>query len=371
MNHILVTGASGFIGKNLIANLKLDNNNSILEYDKSNNASDLDAFIKKADFIYHLAGVNRPRSESEFSTGNRDLTERIVSLLEKYNSKAKILFTSSIQAEQDNAYGLSKKAAEQAVAGWAEKTNNTAYIYRLPNAFGKWSKPNYNSVVATFCYNTANDIKIEVSDPTKQLELVYIDDIVEEFTSKLNSMETTGFYQVKITHKITLSNLASTIHSFKEIPSKLLIPDFSDELTTKLYSTYTSFLNEQNFFYELEQKSDERGWLAEVIKSKCFGQIFVSTTKPGYTRGKHWHNSKIEKFLVLQGSAEIKLRDYNSTNIIIKKVAGDKPVVADMLAGSIHTITNIGTEDLLLLIWSNEIFNPDKPDTYFKEIDNE
>lgn len=371
MKNILVTGSSGFIGKNLVANLKLNPNYEVLEYDKDNTEKDFEKFVSKSDFIFHLAGVNRTQNETDFTSGNRDLTEHLISLVEKHGNKAKILITSSIQAELDNPYGKSKKQAEELLQEWSKKTKGTAYIYRLQNAFGKWSKPNYNTVVATFCHNIANGLEITISDPAKEIELVYIDDIVSAFIDKIESKEKTGLCHIESIHKITLGRLADTIKSFNTISSALLVPDFSDSLTSKLYSTYTSFIKKEDAFYNLEQKSDERGWLAEFIKSKQFGQIFVSTTRPGYTRGKHWHNSKIEKFLVLQGQAEIKLRDYYSREIITHTVSGDTPTVADMTAGSIHSITNTGKNNLVLLIWSNEIFNPEKPDTYFKEVENE
>lgn len=371
MKTILITGSSGFIGKNLVANLKLNSNYKILEFDKSNSLDDLEEYVKKADFIYHLAGINRPRSTLEFEKGNVGLTEKLIKILRESNSHASVLFSSSIQAGINNDYGKSKRQAENALLKWAKNTSNTVIIYRLPNAFGKWSKPNYNSVVATFCYNVANNISLNISDPNIKLELAYIDDIIDDFIDKIESNEPTGFYSVKTTHFVTLSNLAKTIQSFKGIQDNLLIPNFSNSLTKKLYSTYTSFLNEDQSSYVLTKKSDERGWLAEFIKSKYFGQVFISITKPGFTRGMHWHNSKIEKFLVVQGSGLIKIRDYNDNKIITKEVVGENPTVTDMIAGSIHSITNIGTIDLVLLIWSSDIFNPDKPDTYFKEIDNE
>ena len=371
MKNILVTGSSGFIGKNLVANLNLNPDYIVLNYDKENDEEDLDNFVSKADFIFHLAGVNRPQDEAEFASVNRDLTEQLVTLVRKHGNKAKILITSSIQAEIDNPYGKSKKAAEDLLQEWSKNTGGISYIYRLQNAFGKWSKPNYNTVVATFCYNIANNIEISVSDPKKEIELVYIDDIVAYFVKKIESDEETGIYKVPTTHKTTLGSLAKIVKSFKTIPTSLLMPDFSDPLVSKLYSTYTSFTTNEDAFYLLEKKSDERGWLAEFIKSAQFGQIFVSTTRPGFTRGKHWHNSKIEKFLVLKGEAEIKIRDYYSDEVTTYAVNGDQPCVAEMVAGSIHSITNTGKIDLVLLIWSNEIFNPDKPDTFFKEVENE
>ena len=371
MKTVLVTGASGFIGKNLCAQLEHEKDIEILRFTKDNTDDELRKFIAKADFVFHFAGVNRPKDESEFDDGNRSLTADILDALQASGSKASFLLTSSTQASLDNPYGKSKKAAEDAVFGWAKTTGLTAYVYRLPNVFGKWCKPNYNSVVATFCYNIANGLGVTINDPETTLPLVYIDDVIGEFIKALKGeapVPVDSFYRIPRNFKVTLRDLVAKLQIFKDIRKSLLVPDFENVFDKFLYATYTSYFDEKEFDYDLEMKQDERGWLAEFIKSKQTGQLFVSRTKPGFSRGNHWHHTKIEKFLVIEGEAEISLRNLNSEDVIAYKVNGDKLQVVDIPAGYVHSIKNIGKADLLTLIWADEIFDPQQPDTYYLEV---
>jgi UDP-2-acetamido-2,6-beta-L-arabino-hexul-4-ose reductase len=367
---ILITGANGFFGKNLVYSLKNKGYNHLIEIDRNSSKEDLIKGLLESDFVFHLAGVNRPKNEKEFFTGNVDFTKELVEILSKNNRKTPILFSSSIQALLDNPYGKSKREAEKILIDFSNSNGNKIFIFRLPNVFGKWSRPNYNSVVATFCYNIARDLPIEIHDPEKELTLVYIDDVINEFIKTMENYYEieTGFLEVKTTYKIKLKDLANKIYSFKEIRKKLKIPSFEDELTRKLYATFLSYFPENNLGYELEMKKDNRGWLSEFLKSNNFGQIFISKTKPGITRGNHWHHTKVEKFLVVQGKAMIRLRNIISNEIVEYEVSGEELRVIDIPPGYTHSITNIGEEELITLFWSSEIFNPEKPDTYYLEV---
>ncbi len=285
--------------------------------------------------------------------------------------KTPVLLASSTQAELDNSYGKSKKAAEDAVHSWAGSAKTSAYIYRLPNVFGKWCKPNYNSVVATFCYNIANNLDIKINDPDSELQLVYIDDVVGEFIKSMRGEKQTlkqGFYQIPRDFPITLRELTDKIYSFQRSRQTLLIPNFESYFDRALYATYASYLPEKKLDHNLEMKKDNRGWLAEFIKSKQFGQIFVSRTNPGVTRGNHWHHTKVEKFLVVEGKALIKLRRISSPKTVTYRVGGEKLKVIDIPPGYTHSITNTGKSELITLFWADEVFNPASPDTYSLEV---
>ncbi len=368
--NILITGANGFIGKNLTVQLKNKGYTNLLLIDTNTNTDELIESLKKAEFIYHLAGVNRPKSDEEYWQGNVEFTKFIIDILASHNKNTPILFTSSIQAQLDNPYGKSKKRAEEILLDYANKIGAKTYIYRLPNVFGKWCRPNYNSVVATFCYNIARNIPIEIHDPEKELTLVYIDDVVKEFISILEQQTNTqsGYKEIRPVYKIKLSNLAERIYKFAQSRRNLLMPSLEDDFDKKLYATFISYLPTDEFSYELEMKTDQRGWLAEVIKSQSFGQIFISKTKPGITRGNHWHHTKVEKFLVVQGEAIIKFRKIDSNDIIEYRVSGEKLQIVDIPPGYTHSITNIGETELITIFWASEIFNPDKPDTYYMEV---
>lgn len=371
--RLLVTGAQGFIGKNLVGHLALMlDKYDVIEYtqESSDNLEDL---VADADFIFHLAGVNRPKDESEFHVGNTELTNRIVTTLKKLSKHTPLLITSSTQAELDNPYGKSKLAAEQAVFDWHKETGSPTYVYRLPGVFGKWSRPNYNSVVATWCYNISHNLPIEVSDPNHVVQLVYIDDVIDSFISQLENQSvkhTQEYEQVSPVFELTLGELQSRLETIHSIRSDLVIPDLSDKLNKYLYATYISYLETDDFSYNLAKNSDNRGWLAEFVKSNQFGQIFISKTKPGISRGEHWHHTKIEKFLVVEGTAEIIFRNkIDNQDIIRYTVNGDDATVLDIPTGYVHAIKNIGNTDLVTIFWANEILDKDKPDTFYEKVE--
>lgn len=371
MEKVLVTGSEGFIGKNLCAQLELEKDVEVIKFNRSNTLDDISGSINEIDFIFHIAGVNRPKDEAEFDQGNRELTQDILKLVQDSQKKIPILVTSSIHAELDNPYGKSKKAAEDAVFDWQKATGNKAYIYRLPNVFGKWCRPNYNSAVATFCHNISHDLEITVNDPSVNLTLVYIDTVVNDFISTFRGQrqpEADGFCHVSRTDTLTLGELVAKLKAFKESRDSLLMPSFEADIDRYLYATYTSYFDKDDFGYTLDKKVDDRGWLAEFIKSKQFGQVFVSRTKPGITRGNHWHNTKIEKFLVIDGEADIEFRLVGSDQVIKYHVTSDELKVVDIPAGYVHSITNTGKTDLTTLFWADEIFNPDAPDTNYEEV---
>jgi UDP-2-acetamido-2,6-beta-L-arabino-hexul-4-ose reductase len=371
MKTVLVTGAAGFIGRNLCVALEQCDNMKVLRYDIDNTLEELVRYVNHSDFIYHLAGVNRPQNTAEFDTGNRGFTEKLLDVLEHLNKRVPLVFTSSTQAVLDNPYGVSKKASEDAIRDWSQRTGSVAYVYRMPNLFGKWSRPNYNSVVATFCYSIARGLPIMIDNPATELNLAYIDDVVEELLCVMDGeghIAEDGFYGIPRTFKVTLQRLADTLYSFAESRKTLVIPNLEDDFEKCLYATYTSYIPKDDFSYCLEMKHDDRGWLAEFIKSSQFGQIFISRTKPGITRGNHWHHTKIEKFLVIEGDALIKFRKIGSDKIINYEVSGDELQVVDIPVGYTHSITNIGNSDVITLFWADEIFNPDKPDTYYLEV---
>jgi UDP-2-acetamido-2,6-beta-L-arabino-hexul-4-ose reductase len=370
---VLVTGASGFIGKNLCVSLKLRENIRVLEYGRENSLEQLNEFINKADFIYHLAGVNRPKNEEEFQLVNSGLTERVIEALRSNHKKIPILLSSSAQAEIDNPYGRSKVTAEKTLLEWSEESESPVYIYRLPGVFGKWCKPNYNSVVATFCNNIANNLPIEVSDSSHSITLTYIDDIVSEFIDKLDNRDAplSRFCEVPTTFKTTLGELKDRIIALRDIRSTLVVPSLEDNFNKYLYATYLSYLRKDDFAYELTMHSDDRGSLTEFIKSASFGQIFTSTTGPGVSRGNHWHHTKIEKFFVISGEAEVSFRNkVDSAEIIRYNVSGSKPTVVDVPTGYVHAITNTGDSDLITLFWANEILDKQRPDTYYEQVKN-
>src|SRR5690606_18999546 len=368
--NILVTGAKGFVGKNLVAELKNQGYGNIFEFTKESDLSILDNYTKECDFVFHLAGINRPKEEAEFMEGNFGLTSQLLELLKKNNNKAPVLITSSIQAERDNAYGRSKKAGEDLIFNYQNDTGVKAYVYRLPNLFGKWSQPNYNTVVATYCHNIARGLDIQVNNPDAELNLCYIDDVLEEFINALKGKPTTQdeFCVVPVTHNIKLGDLANLIQSFKDSRTDLSIPNMEDEFTKKLYSTYLSFLPEDQFSYELKMNTDHRGSFTEFIRTPERGQVSVNVSKPGITKGNHWHHTKNEKFLVVRGEGLIRFRKIDSDEIIEYRVSGEKLEVVDIPTGYTHSIVNVGDKDLVTVMWANECFDPEKPDTYFVEV---
>lgn len=367
---ILVTGAKGFVGKNLIAELRNRGYKDIFEYSRDTDKSLLDKYTKECEFVFHLAGVNRPKDQKEFMEGNFGFTSELLDLLKKHDNKAPVLITSSIQAERDNPYGKSKKAAEDLLFTYAKDTEAKVLVYRLANLFGKWSRPNYNSVVSTFCYNIARDLDIQINDPEVELELCYIDDVVKEFIKAMEGNHTVEgkFCVVPVTHKIKLGKLAELIQSFKESRNDLSIPNMNDPLTKKLYSTYLSYLPEDSFSYELKMNVDDRGSFTEFIRTPERGQVSVNISKPGITKGNHWHHTKNEKFLVVSGEGLIRFRKIDSDEIIEYRVSGEKLEVVDIPTGYTHSIVNVGDIDMVTIMWANECFDPENPDTYYLEV---
>ena len=368
---ILVTGSAGFVGKHLMESLGRRPGVQAVGVDIGSKPEDLETALAQADAIFHLAGTNRPQNVEEFTTGNADFTAHICERLQQLGRHPLIVFSSSIQAALDNPYGVSKRQAEDAISRYAEEAKAPAAIFRLRNVFGKWCRPNYNSVTATFCHNIAHDLPISISDPDRELELVYIDDVVAGFLAALDQPPAVGTCErreILKFHKITLGGLAEKIRSFRESRKTLLLPDFSDELTKRLYATYLSYLDGSDFGYLLDKKTDPRGCLAEFVKSPAAGQIFVSRTKPGITRGNHYHHTKTEKFMVVEGSAIIRFRHINSQEVIEYPVEGHEFKVVDIPPGYTHSIENVGTAEMVVLFWASEIFNPENTDTYFVQV---
>ncbi len=368
--NILITGANGFIGRNLAAWLAPSTDSRVLRYDLGNSLDELAQMLAQIDFVFHLAGVNRPLTEGEFQTGNVDFTAYLCAELVKLGRPVPLLLSSSIQAALDNPYGVSKREAEAVVTKYAHQANARVVIYRLQNVFGKWCRPNYNSVTATFCYNIAHDLPISISDPARELEMIHVDDVVNHFMQELKASDGTQGQvdiqtrQVTPSYKVTLGRLADLIRSFRQSRASLRVPDMSDEFTRKLYGTYLSYLEPDDFAYNLDKKSDTRGSLAEFIKSPAIGQVFISRTKPGITRGNHYHHTKTEKFLVVEGEAIVRFRHIETAAMIEYPVSGTDFRVVDIPTGYTHSIQNVGTTELITLFWSSEVFDPNWPDTY-------
>lgn len=367
---ILVTGAKGFVGKNLIAELKNRNYTEIYECDIDTTDEQLEEYTKNCEFVYHLAGVNRPENEEDFMKGNFGFTSILLEKLKKYDNKSTVLITSSIQAALDNPYGKSKKAGEDLMFEYSKETGAKALVYRLPNVFGKWCRPNYNSAVATFCNNIARGLDIKVNDPEVIMNLVYIDDVVEEFIGALQGKEhiDNNFGYITTVHRIKLGEIVDLIYSFKESRKNLMLPNMKDEFSKKLYSTYLSYLPEDEFSYDVKMNIDNRGSFTELLKTAERGQVSVNISKPGITKGNHWHHTKNEKFIVVNGTGVIRFRKIDSEEIIEYNVSGDKIEVVDIPVGYTHNIENTGNTDMVTVMWANEIFNPNKPDTYFMEV---
>lgn len=367
---ILVTGAKGFIGKNLIVQLRDQGYQDILEFDLETDPSLLDLYTKEAEFIFHLAGVNRPLEQAEFMKGNFGFTSTLLEYLIRNGNKCPIMLSSSVHAELQNPYGESKKAGEELLFSYGTKQGVKVFVYRFPNVFGKWCRPNYNSAVATFCNNIANDLPITVNDPSVLMNLVYIDDLVYELIEALNGKEhVKGSYCfVPVTHTITLGKIVELIQSFKESRNDKFIPELSEPFTKKLYSTYLSYIPTDKFSYELKMNIDQRGSFTEFIKTIDRGQISINVTKPGIIKGNHWHQTKIEKFLVVSGKGIIRFRCIDSIEVIEYTVSGEKLEVVDIPVGYTHNIENIGDTDLVTVMWANELLDPNRPDTYFLEV---
>lgn len=398
--NILVTGASGFVGKNLVYNLRniaQGKNrtrpnlsiNEIFEYDLDTDPALLDKFCAEADFVFNLAGVNRPKDQSEFMQGNFGFTTVLLDTLKKHNNTCPVMLSSSIQATLigrygQSDYGKSKLAGEELFFTYAQDTGAKVLVYRFPNLFGKWCRPNYNSAVATFCNNIANDLPIQVNDPSTELELLYIDDLVEEMLDALESKEHRCNYNgleavadnqgrycfVPTTHKATLGQIVELLESFHAQPKTLQLPEIpAGSFAKKLYSTYLSYLPKEKTCFSLKMNCDERGSFTELLKTANCGQISVNISKPGITKGQHWHNTKWEFFIVVAGTALIQQRKVDTDEVLEFKVSGENIQAVHMLPGYTHNIINLSeTEDLVTVMWANEAFDPGRPDTYFEPV---
>lgn len=375
-----MTGANGFIGKNLIAQLnnirfgRVDNSYlkelTIYEYDVDSPKELLDVYTRDCDFVCHLAGVNRPEKVEEFMEGNFGFTSELLSCLKRNNNKAPILVTSSIQAANDTPYGKSKKAGEDLIFSYGKECGVKVLVYRLPNVFGKWCRPNYNSVIATFSNNIARGLDITINDPEAVLNLVYIDDVVNEFINAISGKENKAdlFCYIADTYTVKLGRIAQLLYSFKESRSSLAVPFLADDFEKKLYSTYLSYLPEGEFSYPLKMNVDARGSFTEIIRTSDRGQFSVNISKPGITKGNHWHHTKNEKFVVVSGKGLIQFRKVGNDRVIDYHVSGDKIEVVDIPVGYTHNIINEGDTDLVTFMWCNECFDSNRPDTYFEEV---
>jgi len=370
LKTILITGAAGFVGSNLRSALSRRDDVEVIGVDLDDDPALLEDGAARADVVYHLAGVNRPEHEHEFVTGNVDLTRDLLGLIEAAGNKPVFVLSSSIQAERDNPYGRSKLGAEQVVLDWQARTGGAACVYRLPNLFGKWSRPNYNTVVATFCHNIARDLPIQINNPDHVLELCYGDDVVAALLRHLDQPPAPDRtrWTVTRTFRVTLADLADRIRAFAAMRTTLVVPDLADDLNRCLHATYLSFLPEDDFAYPVTLRTDNRGWLFELLKSPHFGQIFVSTTHSGITRGDHPHDSKIEKFCLIQGRAAIRFRHIFKGEVLTYEVDDKNIRIVDIPPGYTHHIENIGDTEMVVLFWANEPFDPDRPDTYYLKV---
>ena len=398
---ILVTGAKGFVGQNLCAQLKNIRDGKakcygdvvvedIFEYDMDSTAEQLDAYCREADFVFNLAGVNRPQNTEEFMEGNFGFASTLLETLEKHGNKAPVMLSSSIQATLagrfgDSEYGRSKRAGEELFFNYSTRTGARVLVYRFPNLFGKWCRPNYNSAVATFCNNIANDLPIMVNDRSTELELLYIDDLVDEMIATLRGEEhhcefegvetvlcDNGKYcTVPTTHKVTLGEIVDLLEAFKAQPQTLVVPEIpNNSFAKKLYSTYLSYLPKEKASFELKMNCDARGSFTELLRSEKCGQVSVNISKPGITKGEHWHNTKWEFFIVVSGKGLIQQRRVGSDEVLNFEVSGEKIEAVHMLPGYTHNIINLSdTEDLVTVMWANEAFDPNKPDTYFEKVE--
>lgn len=366
MMRVLVTGANGFVGKNLIAHLAERADVEAVPFTRQNTIAELPALLMGIDFVFHLAGTNRPENVNEFKQGNVDLTASLCEAIKTTGKKIPVVYSSSIQADLDNPYGVSKRGAEDVLL----KCGGPAYIFRLPNVFGKWARPNYNSAVATFCHNISQDIPIQINDAEALISLVYIDDVIEKFMSVLAGNEKSGgFVNVDTMYEISVGTLAEQLLSFRGSRTSLVSENVGIGLVRALYSTYVSYLTPEQFSYSVPRYGDERGVFVEMLKTKEAGQFSYFTAFPGITRGGHYHHSKTEKFLVIKGKASFRFRHIQTGECYEQVTNGDTPEIIETVTGWTHDITNIGMDELIVMLWANEIFDREKPDTYTMPLD--
>lgn len=398
---ILVTGAKGFVGKNLCAQLNNIKDGkarcygdvaieAVFEYDIDSTQEELDVYCQAADFVFNLAGVNRPKTQEEFMQGNFGFASTLLDTLKKHKNSCPVMLSSSIQATLqgrfgESEYGKSKKAGEELFFEYAKETGSKVLVYRFPNLFGKWCRPNYNSAVATFCNNIANDLPIQVNDASVELELLYIDDLVDEMIAALKGeehhcefegvetvLQADGRYcAAPVTHKVTLGEIVELLHRFAAQPQTLVVPEIPDNsFAKKLYSTYLSYLPKEKAIFDLKMNIDQRGSFTELLRSEKCGQVSINISKPGITKGQHWHNTKWEFFMVVAGKGLIQQRRIGSDEVLNFEVSGEKIQAVHMLPGYTHNIINLSeTEDLVTVMWANEAFNPNRPDTYFEPVE--
>lgn len=371
--NVLVTGSAGFIGRNLIAELERREGVRVLPYELDTPPELLDQYCAECDFVYNLAGVNRPEHVEEFMEGNFGFATTLVETLKRHGNNCPIMNSSSIQAALENPYGQSKKAGEDMLYAYGQQVDAPVYTYRFPNVFGKWCRPNYNSAVATFCYNIAHGLPIQVNDRSTVLHLVYIDDVVEELLQALDRhphVNSDGYCYVPVVHEATLGEIVNLLYSFRESRQNLMIPDMTEgSFEKKLYSTYLSYLPEDQFSYPLLMHEDGRGSFTEILKSADRGQVSINISRPGITKGNHWHHTKNEKFVVVSGRGVIRFRKHGSQEILEYHVSGDKLEVVDIPTGYTHSIVNEGDTDMVTLMWCNECFRPGKPDTIYEAVE--
>ena len=382
--NILVTGANGFVGRNLVSQLENIGSGKarnyaiageelhVLCYDVDSDPAALEEYCRRADFVFNLAGVNRPEDPSEFMKGNFGFASLLLDTLKKCGNSCPVMISSSTQAALDNPYGESKRAGEELLFEYGRETGAKVLVYRFPNVFGKWCRPNYNSAVATFCHNIAHGLPIRVNDPSVVMHLVYIDDVVDELIGALSGDEhrAGAFCEVPVVHEITLGGIVDLLYSFRDMQQDLEVPDLGDAFTKKLYSTYLSYLPKEKFCYPLKMNVDNRGSFTEIIRTPDRGQFSVNISKPGITKGEHWHHTKNEKFVVVSGHGLVQLRKIGTDEVINFEVSGEKMEVVEMIPGYTHNIINLSdTEDLVTFMWANEAFNPERPDTYFEPVE--
>lgn len=382
--NILVTGANGFVGRNLVSQLEniasgkarnyaiAGEELHVLCYDVDSDPAALEEYCRRANFVFNLAGVNRPEDPSEFMKGNFGFASLLLDTLKKCGNSCPVMISSSTQAALDNPYGESKRAGEELLFEYGRETGAKVLVYRFPNVFGKWCRPNYNSAVATFCHNIAHGLPIRVNDPSVVMHLVYIDDVVDELIGALSGDEhrAGAFCEVPVVHEITLGGIVDLLYSFRDMQQDLEVPDFGDAFTKKLYSTYLSYLPKERFCYPLKMNVDNRGSFTEIIRTPDRGQFSVNISKPGITKGEHWHHTKNEKFVVVSGHGLVQLRKIGTDEVINFEVSGEKMEVVEMIPGYTHNIINLSdTEDLVTFMWANEAFNPERPDTYFEPVE--